>query len=119
MTGGIIVLYLILGVALGLLGDLMGIYMIVTGDSRTLHSYHYATTAPQDVPKLVRWCGAGLLALGLAATLTVVFYAKSTVELLPDWAGDVTVIFIAVVLWTAGIATIFASIRHFNGAIFS
>ena len=109
----------ILGIVLSLVSILIGIYMIVTGNPSLLHAYHYATTAIQNIPKLARWCGLGLLIMGLAGTFTVLYFTNSLPETFSAYINNALFIFFTIMLWIASITIIFMSIIHFNGTLFS
>lgn len=84
---------------------LLGVYMIVTGDCRLLHGYHYATTPDSERPALAREVGASLVVLGVSAALIC-----QTV--LPDVATVV-----GVVLLVVGIVGMLAAIVRHNGGL--
>ncbi len=65
-TGGFITCLLV-----GLLVGTCGVYMLVTGNARIMHSYHYAATPPVKMPSLARWSGAGMLVCGIGCALLV------------------------------------------------
>lgn len=84
----------------------LGAYMLVTGDCRLLHGYHYATTPVAERPLLARGTGACivLLAVGTAAL---------TPQILPDGAAVVGVALI--VLSVVGMLAVI--VRHNGGLI--
>lgn len=85
----------------------LGVYQIITGDVRLLHSYHYATTPPADRPKLARITGAALVACGVGCFLLVP-------TALPDWMPIV-----GIVILVAGVVVTLAAIIHYNGSLIS
>ena len=92
----------------GLLVGACGVYMLVTGNARIMHSYHYAATPPAKMPSLARWSGAGMLACGIGCALLVPATG------MPEWLSIV-----GIVLLVAGLALTFGAIMHFNGSLFS
>ena len=65
----------------GLLVGGCGLYMLITGNPRIMHGYHYATVAPAQMRPLARWAGAGLLVCGVGCALIVPPAGMS------DWIG--------------------------------
>lgn len=90
---------------LGGLVVLLGGYMAVTGDVRPLHGYHYATTSPNELPRLARGTGACLAVSGAGCLLM----ASSQVLGGAEVAG--------VVLLVAGIVGAIALIVRHNGGL--
>lgn len=88
-----------------LLVCVLGVIMMVTGNPSLLHSYHYATTPPEELPALARETGACLVVMGLAVALMALAQA---------WAAVV-----GVVLLVASVAGMFASIIRHNGSLVS
>lgn len=84
----------------------MGIYQIVSGNPRLLHSYHYATTPASELPALARETGIGLVACGIGCMLI-------TPEVLPTWCLGLGIALM--VLSVAG--TIVSIVRHNGGLI--
>lgn len=82
----------------------LGIYMIVSGNPRLLHSYHYATTPPEKLPALARAEGASMIVLGIAIALICL-----------DKQGVLTIA--GVVLLVLGIAFMLGAIVYFNGGL--
>lgn len=82
----------------------LGIYMIVSGNPRLLHSYHYATTPPEKLPALARATGASMIVLGIAIALMCL-----------DTQGVLTIA--GIVLLALGIAFMLGSIVYFNGGL--
>lgn len=83
----------------------LGVIMVVTGNPSLLHSYHYATTPPEELPSLARETGACLVVMGLAVGLMMLAQA---------WA-----VVVGVVLLVASIGGMFASIIRHNGSLIS
>lgn len=102
-TGGFITCLLV-----GLLVGACGVYMLVTGNARIMHSYHYATTPPAKMPSLARWSGAGMLACGIGCALLVPAMG------MPEWLSIV-----GIALLVAGLVLTLGAIMHFNGSLFS
>ena len=94
-----------IGIAVAGITALLGAYMIVTGDCRLLHGYHYATTPESERPRLARETGAWMVVLAVAITLMIP-------SALPDWATVV-----GVVLLVAGIAGTLVTIARHNGGL--
>ena len=92
----------------GLLVGGCGLYMLITGNPRIMHGYHYATVAPAQMRPLARWAGAGLLVCGVGCALIVPPAGMS------DWIGIA-----GIALLVVGLGLTFGSIMHFNGALFS
>lgn len=84
-----------------------GIYQIITGDVRLLHSYHYATTPPANQPKLARITGAALVGCGVGCILLVP-------TVLPDWTSIA-----GIVILVASVVVTLAAIIHYNGSLIS
>lgn len=82
----------------------LGTYMIVSGNPRLLHSYHYATTPPEKLPALARAEGASMIVLGIAIALICL-----------DRQGVLTIA--GVVLLVLGIAFMLGAIVYFNGGL--
>lgn len=82
----------------------LGIYMIVSGNPRLLHSYHYATTPPEKLPALARATGASMIVLSIAIALMCL-----------DTQGALTIA--GIVLLALGIAFMLGSIVYFNGGL--
>ena len=99
---------LLISVVSGALCVGIGLYMIVTGNPKLLHGYHYATTPPAELPRLARESGAGLVVAGVGCALIGV-PGPFAVEALV--AG--------VVLLVVGIAVIFIAIIRHNGSLIS
>lgn len=102
-TGGFITCVLV-----GLLVGACGVYMLVTGNARIMHSYHYVATPPAKMPLLARWSGAGMLACGIGCALLVPATG------MPAWLSIV-----GIALLVAGLVLTFGAIMHFNGSLFS
>lgn len=102
-TGGFITCVLV-----GLLVGACGVYMLVTGNARIMHSYHYAATPPAKMPSLARWSGAGMLVCGIGCALLVPATG------MPEWLSIV-----GIALLVAGLVLTFGAIMHFNGSLFS
>lgn len=102
-TGGFITCVLV-----GLLVGACGVYMLVTGNARIMHSYHYAATPPAKMPSLARWSGAGMLVCGVGCALLVPATG------MPEWLSIA-----GVVLLVAGLGLTLGAIMHFNGSLFS
>ena len=94
-----------IGVVIAGVTALLGVYMIVTGDWRLLHGYHYATTPESERPRLARETGAWMVVLSVSVALMMI-------TSLPDWATVV-----GVVLLVVGIAGMLVSIARHNGGI--
>lgn len=94
-----------IGVVIAGVTALLGVYMIVTGDWRLLHGYHYATTPESERPRLARETGAWMVVLSVSVALMMM-------TSLPDWATVV-----GVVLLVVGIAGMLVSIARHNGGI--
>ncbi|HIZ45416.1 MAG TPA: hypothetical protein IAA19_00095 [Candidatus Olsenella pullistercoris] len=94
-----------IGVVIAGVTALLGVYMIVTGDCRLLHGYHYATTPESERPRLARETGAWMVLLSVSVALMMM-------TSLPDWATVV-----GVVLLVVGIAGMLVSIARHNGGI--
>ena len=94
-----------IGVVIAGVTALLGVYMIVTGDCRLLHGYHYATTPESERPRLARETGAWMVVLSVSVALMMM-------TSLPDWATVV-----GVVLLVVGIAGMLVSIARHNGGI--
>lgn len=92
----------------GLLVAATGVYMLVTGNPRIMHGYHFASTPIEKWPALARWSGAGLAACGVGCALLV------PMSPLPDWLSIV-----GIVLMVAGLALTLGAVVHFNGSLFS
>ena len=82
----------------------LGIYMIISGNPRLLHSYHYATTPPEKLPALARAEGASMI--GLAAAIALISL---------DAQGWLTIA--GVVLLVVSIACMLGAIVYFNGGL--
>lgn len=95
----------LMGVVVGGLIVLLGAYMLVTGDVRLLHSYHYATTPEAERPRLARETGGCLVVAG-ASTALIIQTA------LPDWATIA-----GVVLLVASVAGMLVAIVRHNGGL--
>lgn len=97
---------------IGVLLAALGIFMAVSGNPSLLHSYHYATTPPEELPALARETGIGLAVSGAG----VMLMAPSITSVLPS-AVEVSLTVAGIVLLVGGIAgTLAAVIRH-NGAL--
>lgn len=94
-----------IGIAVAGITALLGAYMIVTGDCRLLHGYHYATTPESERPRLARETGAWMVVLAVAIALMIP-------SALPDWATVV-----GVVLLVVGIAGTLVTIARHNGGL--
>lgn len=92
----------------GLLVGACGVYMLVTGNARIMHSYHYAATPLAKMPVLARWSGAGMLVCGIGCALLVPAAG------MPEWLSVV-----GIALLVAGLVLTFGAIMHFNGALFA
>lgn len=101
-TGGFITCVLV-----GLLVGACGVYMLVTGNARIMHSYHYAATPPAKMSSLARWSGAGMLACGIGCALLVPAMG------MPEWLSIV-----GIALLVAGLVLTLGAIMHFNGSLF-
>lgn len=102
-------MYGFIGCALcGLLVGGCGLYMVVTGDPRLMHGYHYAMVPPAKMPALARWSGAGLIAAGVGCAL-----------LIPPAGTPVWLTVIGIVLFVAGLVLSLGSIVYFNGSLFA
>lgn len=86
------------------LTGILGIYMIVSGNPRLLHSYHYATTPPEKLPALARAEGVGMIGLSVAIALIAL-----------DMQGWLTIAGIA--LFVASIAAMLGAIVYYNGGL--
>ena len=82
----------------------LGTYMIVSGNPRLLHSYHYATTPPEKLPALARAEGASMIVLAVAIALVCL-----------DTQGALTIVGIA--LLVLGIAFMLGAIVYYNGGL--
>ncbi|MDM8270222.1 hypothetical protein [Thermophilibacter provencensis] len=94
-----------IGVAIAGVTALLGVYMIVTGDCRLLHGYHYATTPESERPLLARETGVWMVVLAVAIALMIP-------SALPDWATVV-----GVTLLVVGIAGTLVTIARHNGGL--
>lgn len=94
-----------IGIGTGLCIAALGIWQMVTGSPRLLHSYHYATTPAAELAPLARETGAGLIATGVGCMLMIP-------SVLPEWTSAV-----GVVILVAGIAFMLASIIRHNGGL--
>ena len=92
-------------VVLGLLIVAMGVYQVVSGSPRLLHSYHYATTPPAELPVLARETGAGLIGCGIG------------VALLAFSSRFVWCVAVGIVLMLGSVAVMLASIVRHNGGL--
>lgn len=92
----------------GLLVAGCGLYMVVTGNPRLMHGYHYALVPPEKMPALARWSGAGLIAAGIGCAL-----------LIPPAGAPVWLTVIGIVLFVAGLVLSLGSIVRFNGSLFA
>ena len=92
----------------GLLVAATGVYMLVTGNPRIMHGYHFASTPREKWPALARWSGAGLAACGVGCALLVPATG------MPEWLSIA-----GVVLLVAGLGLTLGAIMHFNGSLFS
>lgn len=102
-------MYGFIGCALcGLLVAGCGLYMVVTGNPRIMHGYHYALVPPAKMPALAHWSGAGLIAAGVGCAL-----------LIPPAGTPVWLTAIGIVLFVAGLALSLGSIIYFNGSLFA
>ena len=95
----------VIGFVLGGLVALLGVYMLVTGDVRLLHDYHYATTPPSERSRLARETGGCVVGAGVATVLLI----QTT---LPDWVSVA-----GVVLVVASVAGMFVVIIRHNGGL--
>lgn len=86
------------------LTSILGIYMIVSGNPRLLHSYHYATTPPEKLPALARAEGVGMIGLSVAIALIAL-----------DIQGWLTIAGIA--LFVASIVAMLGAIVYYNGGL--
>lgn len=84
---------------------LLGGYMAVTGDARPLHGYHYATTPPDELPRLARETGACLAVTGVGCMLAAPTPLPNEAEV------------VGVVLLAAGIVGAIVSIVLHNGGL--
>lgn len=91
------------GAVAGLL-VITGIVMMVTGRPGLLHGYHYATTPPEKIPALSRWCGAGLILCGMGVLLL---------------AFDGRTAAVGVAVLVAGLVATLTAIIHYNGRLVS
>lgn len=96
-------------VLIGLLVVALGIYMVVSGNPSLLHSYHYATTPPAELPALARETGAGLIACGVGCMLLGVPALPAMLE--------VILLVVGILLLIGGIAFMLASIIRHNGGL--
>lgn len=92
----------------GLLVAATGVYMLVTGNPRIMHGYHFATTPREKWPALARWSGAGMLVAGIGCALLV------PLPPLSDWLSIA-----GIVLLVAGLGLTLGAVVHFNGSLFS
>lgn len=88
----------------------LGISMIVSGNPRMLHSYHYATTPPDKLPKLARAEGAGLV--GLAIGIALMGFVSDA----PGALGIAGTI-VGTVLFVASLAEMLIMIVYYNGGL--
>ena len=95
----------LVGIVIGLGVVALGIWQVVTGNPRLLHSYHYATTPATELAPLARETGAGLILSGIGCALIIPSF-------LPDWAS-----IIGIVCVVAGIAGMLVSIVRHNGSL--
>lgn len=86
------------------LTGIIGIYMIVSGNPRMLHSYHYATTPPEKLPALARAEGIGMICLSVAIALMAL-----------DMQGWLTIA--GTVLLVLSIAGMLGAIVYYNGGL--
>ena len=94
-----------IGVGAGLCIVALGIWQMVTGNPRLLHSYHYATTPAAELAPLARETGAGLIATGIGCMLLLP-------SVLPAWANAA-----GIAIMVAGVAGMLASIIRHNGGL--
>ena len=95
----------IIGLGGGACVAFLGIYMLVSGDCRLLHGYHYATTPVAERPVLARENGACLIACGIGVAISIPSF-------LPDWTTAV-----GIVLIVLSLVGMFASIIRHNGGL--
>lgn len=84
---------------------LLGGYMAATGDARPLHGYHYATTPPDELPRLARETGACLAVTGVGCMLVAPTPLPGEAEV------------VGAVLLVAGIVGAVVSIVLHNGGL--
>lgn len=94
-----------IGVGAGLCIVALGVWQVVTGSPRLLHSYHYATTPTAELAPLARETGAGLIATGIGCMLLLS-------SVLPAWASAV-----GIAIMVAGVVGMLASIIRHNGGL--
>ena len=90
----------------GLLIAAMGVCQVVSGSPRLLHSYHYATTPPAELPALARETGAGLIGCGIGVALLA----------LSSWSVWCAAVGTVLMVGSVG-ATLFSIVRHNGGLI--
>lgn len=98
---------LIASAIVGLSTITLGAYMIVSGNARLLHSYHYTNVPPEQMPALAREVGACIIALGGGIVLMML-------------GGDVLpvlAIIPGVALLVGGTVGMLASIIRRNGSL--
>lgn len=119
----VVVVAMLIVATIALIVILMGLYTLISGKPNLLHDYHRATTAPNDLPRLARWSGAGLVLIGMGIMPLSFFAMASTTNPLPGWApwwsGNLAILVVAIVLMVCGYAMTFGSIVRFNGSLFS
>lgn len=88
----------------------LGAVMFISRNPRMLHSYHYATTPPEKLPKLARAEGAGMIGLGIGVAL--MGFASNA-----PGAPGIAATIAGTVLFVACIAEMLIMIVYYNGGL--
>lgn len=92
-----------------------GIYQIITGDVRLLHSYHYANVAAADLPSLALGEGLSMIGLGIAVFIGVVAGGGIAAYRGARWAK--VLLALCVALFVVCLIAMVALIIHYNGSL--
>lgn len=98
---------------------LIGIYMLITENPRLLHEYHRATTSPENLLKLARWSGLGIVLVGVSCGWCVENVAALSSEWLPTWMANPFLLVLSLSMLGVGAAIMIVAIKQYNGSIFS
>ena len=105
-----------IAVGIGLCIVALGIWQMVTGNPRLLHSYHYATTPAADLPRLAFCEGLCMVGLGVSIFLCVFAAAGLTQRApRPRWAIAIEVA--GIVLFAVSLAALLLFIPYFGGSL--
>lgn len=105
---------LIGAIGIAILIIILGIFQIVTGNPRLLHSYHYATTPADQLPALARETGAGLIAVGASC---IVLTVPAVIPGMSSGSVGIALAILGATLMIGGILFMLVSIVRRNGGL--